>query len=226
MRVKILSVIAVALMLGACNGKKQDSRNKLEAELQQLKEDLNSSADGSGNYVTPDLMLFELKGPVKTVKYIEGGTWIEGTLSFSPDGKLELPRGAEATIYRDSKDRIKSINYPCPQFESQGIDSHSYEFTLDDENRVKKYNFNFWEDTGRYSYYYDEKGNLIKTIGFGATDYANWEGTQSYTYISFDDYGNWIKRLCEVDGSSTDNDGYTESTSRSETEIREITYYE
>ena len=77
MRVKILSVIAVALMLGACNGKKQDS---------------------------PDLMLFELKGPVKTVKYIEGGTWIEGTLSFSPDGKLELPRGAEATIYRDSKD--------------------------------------------------------------------------------------------------------------------------
>lgn len=88
MRVKILSVIAVALMLGACNGKKQDS---------------------------PDLMLFELKGPVKTVKYIEGGTWIEGTLSFSPDGKLELPRGAEATIYRDSKDRIKSIKPSQPK---------------------------------------------------------------------------------------------------------------
>ena len=95
MRVKILSVIAVALMLGACNGKKQDSINKLEAE--------------------PDLMLFELKGPVKTVKYIEGGTWIEGTLSFSPDGKLELPRGAEATIYRDSKDRIKSIKPSQPK---------------------------------------------------------------------------------------------------------------
>ena len=193
----LLLILFVSVAFMACGGK-----GKSAAELARLdslrKDSIMKDSIAKANFTSPDLITFDLKGPVQTV--IVGGN--EDKITFDENG----------TIVSHSATLVENISRNDEGYiESIYITGESQSFDYDLE--VKKLKSVTGGDGG-YSYTrtyeYNEAGDVItekwKTVDEveGSSD----SGVNQIEITKRDNYGNWIERKVGVG-----------------TETRQITYY-
>lgn len=173
-----------------------------------------------------DLPAFELKGNVKSCKWINAnGSEGETTYTFNAKGQWTKTNGylltnSYETVERNSVGRISST-----EFWEDGtgyLDEWHFNQTGHLSRKVEKL---LSEDytgspivdcTGTYTYEYDNKGFVTaKKYSYSERyDGKKWSSTYTYTYLATDTKGNWTKRKVVDSG---ENKTYTET--------RVITYY-
>lgn len=179
--------------------------------------------------VSNDLALFDLKGNVKSVTYNENNAnpieWVywrndqtpnPNSVSFTNDGKLITPNASTESsvqINRDKKDNITSIKVTHLSTD----DSFKYNIDYNSKGRltILEKDDNLRNiDSWTYKYYYNSNG-LINKCTLKGFDYDGNEtsSTSTYSYDSFDEYGNWTKRTVKTGDYK-------------QIETREITYYD
>ena len=209
----LLAACAMFLVFGACdnNGQKQAT-----------KEDVKPTAQETTVTTSPDLVFFELQGPVKRCDLVE----------FDRNGKITSVDGQDPFALekpqRDMNDDGEVVDYCRWTRDAQGqIDSIlCYEY-MDEyrwhDGRVTQvlsgYEGQLWLTDREY----DADGRLVKTKQYEVVETegpeeVNLMWVTEYTYLEFDDRGNWIRR------KQTDTDQVVEYVN--ETEVsREIEYY-
>ena len=148
---------------------------------------------------TPDLMLFGLKGKVKTLK-----DEAENIYNFKENGMLDVD---PQSIERDDSGRIVKMV----------VNKVDVNFTWDENGFVA---MSKSVDT-KNTYRYDDRGYLLNCF----TEVDTWE-MSIYKYLEFDDHGNWIKREREWIGITAGaGEGEDPTYKNKEIEVREIKYY-
>lgn len=209
----LLAACATLLVFSACdnNGQKQAT-----------KEDAKPIAQETAVTTSPDLVFFDLQGPVKRCDLVE----------FDRNGKITSVDGQDPFALekpqRDMNDDGEVVDYCRWTRDAQGqIDSIlCYEYV--DEYRwhdgrvtqvLSGYEGQLWLTDREY----DADGRLVKTKQYEVVETegpeeVNLMWVTEYTYLEFDDRGNWIRR------KQTDTDQVVEYVN--ETEVsREIEYY-
>ena len=209
----LLAACATLLVFSACdnNGQKQAT-----------KEDAKPIAQETTVTTSPDLVFFDLQGPVKRCDLVE----------FDRNGKITSVDGQDPFALekpqRDMNDDGEVVDYCRWTRDAQGqIDSIlCYEYV--DEYRwhdgrvtqvLSGYEGQLWLTDREY----DADGRLVKTKQYEVVETegpeeVNLMWVTEYTYLEFDDRGNWIRR------KQTDTDQVVEYVN--ETEVsREIEYY-
>ena len=209
----LLAACATLLVFSACdnNGQKQAT-----------KEDAKPIAQETTVTTSPDLVFFDLQGPVKRCDLVE----------FDRNGKITSVDGQDPFALekpqRDMNDDGEVVDYCRWTRDAQGqIDSIlCYEY-MDEyrwhDGRVTQvlsgYEGQLWLTDREY----DADGRLVKTKQYEVVETegpeeVNLMWVTEYTYLEFDDRGNWIRR------KQTDTDQVVEYVN--ETEVsREIEYY-
>ena len=209
----LLAACATLLVFSACdnNGQKQAT-----------KEDVKPTAQETTVTTSPDLVFFDLQGPVKRCDLVE----------FDRNGKITSVDGQDPFALekpqRDMNDDGEVVDYCRWTRDAQGqIDSIlCYEY-MDEyrwhDGRVTQvlsgYEGQLWLTDREY----DADGRLVKTKQYEVVETegpeeVNLMWVTEYTYLEFDDRGNWIRR------KQTDTDQVVEYVN--ETEVsREIEYY-
>ena len=209
----LLAACATLLVFSACdnNGQKQAT-----------KEDVKPTVQETTVTTSPDLVFFDLQGPVKRCDLVE----------FDRNGKITSVDGQDPFTLgepqREMKEDGEVVDYCRWTRDVQGqIDSIlCYEY-------VDEYRWNDGRVTQVLSGYegqlwltdreYDADGRLVKTKQYEVVETegpeeVNLMWVTEYTYLEFDDRGNWIRR------KQTDTDQVVEYVN--ETEVsREIEYY-
>lgn len=186
-----------------------------------------------------DWGLFDLKGKVKSVTYMEQDNygsrypyiWRDAKgnevniVSFTKEGKVIPPKGIK--IIRNKRGHITDIKYLGEDPVEGGTIWSSQEVARDSKERLTYLRQELHESCYEYNHYYNEKGLVYKTIINGDIVKDQFKRTITYTYDSFDDNGNWTKRTCKLVGKLTSGWGgyYGHSEKRTYTETRKITYY-
>lgn len=170
---------------------------------------------------TPDLALFELHGPVKSVAY-KGGFWgyFEEPFLFNESG--QLISASKYKIYRDGKGRIKTFYRNDENGESE------IRITCDSQNRAIEI-VDGCDDCGSVtSIKYNKKGFAISSYGSELYDGELSDISTSYKCKNIDDFENWNSRSCiRTKTITNDCEGFTNPTTTKTTiETRTITYYE
>lgn len=192
------------------NGKDE---SKTEEKVEE-KEDKNKPG-------LADLVLFELRGPVRTMVQ-KSEMSMNYNVKFSENGKWELTDGNKVAnvlsdVKRDSEKRI--ISYTEGEYDFISMLKITYDEKTGWISKVVSKDQG--DDDGGFTttYVYDENGYVVKEIVEGQyTDMGADEPTKvhtvtTYKYVSFDNHGNWTKRSA----SNTDGGKYDET--------RTITYY-
>ena len=171
---------------------------------------------------TPDMAIFNLHGPVKSVTHNNG--FYVGKASFSEDGKL-LNGGNCKVIRRDEIGRIVEL-----EISDNGWGS-VFTFVYDKDGRPKSMS---GQSIGSATvgsidgtFVYDEKGFEESYNAEGQIRWYITKKTTNYKYKKVDNYGNWtsrtaIDREVSIDTGTNEQSEYTETTN----ETRKITYYE
>lgn len=156
----------------------------------------NSSNNGDSTqeeiFTSPDLSLFQLKGHVK--KCIIADEYMGDIVyEFDKDGMLISPKYER--IERDANGAI--IEYHDPKREStvrvKWENGNVKEVTeLDDDG----YN------SDAYGYEYDKNNNIVEMIQAGVAFPYN------YSDYKFDEFGNWISRIQEANGTTIEEKRY------------------
>ena len=209
----LLAACAMLFVFGACDNNGQN---------QATKEDVKPTAQETTVTTSPDLVFFDLQGPVKRCDLVE----------FDRNGKITSVDGQDPFALekpqRDMNDDGEVVDYCRWTRDVQGqIDSIlCYEYV--DEYRwydgrvtqvLSGYEGQLWLTDREY----DADGRLVKTKQYEVVETegpeeVNLMWVTEYTYLEFDDRGNWIRR------KQTDTDQVVEYVN--ETEVsREIEYY-
>ena len=210
----------------------EDSINKAKADsIKQIKEYQDSVRQDSirndsiiRNRITPDLALFELKGPVKSVNKGYIAFFTENGANFDKDGNLTSINKSYANdgykLKRDSKNRIKSIIcVEDPSWPHKSSDNIKY----NDQNLPIECYTLLLESDGTDKYFYKNGVITSKTAIFsGEGDYGNGKSTITYTYLEYDHYGNWTKRKVHDKFKDDFGEGNYNKTS---IQTRKIKYY-
>ena len=205
----LLAACAMLLVFGACDNNSQK---------QATKEDVEQTVQETTVTTSPDLVFFELQGPVKRCDLVE----------FDRNGKITSVDGQDPFALekpqRDMNDDGEVVDYCRWTRDAQGqIDSIlCYEYMWHD-GRVTQvlsgYEGQLWLTDREY----DADGRLVKTkqyevVETDGPEEVNLMWVTEYTYLEFDDHGNWTRR------KQTDTDQVVEYVN--ETEVsREIEYY-
>jgi hypothetical protein len=209
----LLAACAMLLVFGACDNNSQK---------QATKEDVEQTVQETTVTTSPDLVFFELQGPVKRCDLVE----------FDRNGKITSVDGQDPFALekpqRDMNDDGEVVDYCRWTRDAQGqIDSIlCYEY-MDEyrwhDGRVTQvlsgYEGQLWLTDREY----DADGRLVKTkqyevVETDGPEEVNLMWVTEYTYLEFDDHGNWTLR------KQTDTDQVVEYVN--ETEVsREIEYY-
>ncbi len=172
-------------------------------------------AEACGNYyVAPtykvlnppvaDRGLYDVKGPVKTIKEDKGGDYPD-VVKFTKTGKVSTSK--RDITKRDQTGRLLELRTYDKRFSSEGsfygIDTWKYDAS---GNIIFYQGGHTYTDLGpEVKYKYDNNGNII-----AESSYFETSGEQriieaiTYKYMAFDEYGNWTKRECRNKGESYD----------------------
>lgn len=159
----------------------------------------------------PDLSVFELKGPVKSVVFNDN-YYEEVTCEFSNDGTLL--KAGDCVVERDKKGRIKVVQFPSAG--DGGTDMcATLIYSYDKQGRVKSIaeNGGGWHSEALFSY------NMQGFVEVDTT--KNMYGTYviTYQYDNVDRHGNWTSRKFTERMINNDSEDETGE------ETRVITYY-
>ena len=191
--------------------------------------------------VSGDLALFDLKGNVKSVKYkdddknnyrnacpfewiiLENDSYnIKYTIDFSENGKVIAPKGTK--IIRDKKGEITNIQQPMYSGEV-GKTLGYQKIKRDSKKRLINVDILSTKHEYERSFSYNKDGLIHESYTSGGWHGGNlYSDKIQYTYLSFDDNGNWTKRKCKFESIF---DIFEEDVEYGEFfETREITYYD
>lgn len=216
---------------------RQDSILKVRQDsLKQARQDSIERA----TRITPDLSIFNLRGPVKTLKIGEYETW-----EFTPEGKLktipkegytyecisgengytkEYIKGEECTIeyIRDENGYLIKVE----EVQEPG-DISATVYKYNKNGQLVEEEFEHCRFPKTTVYMYNQRGYVEKKyIESRAVWYVGYD-TYTYTYTNIDKYGNWISRdyiLNEKTGC--EDETLSSEETKTGTETRQITYYE
>lgn len=156
-----------------------------------------------------DLPIFDLRGPVKSVKMETVFSADGGIFLFDRKGKWTKMDGVKAeeamssTFFYDDHKRLAAM----------GMGNTSIEFTYDNHGNVAKTNEvgTIYESTTVYTY--NQEGEVTKISSRFASSGSKAENTiYNVTILDRDSHGNWTKRKVIGGGEN-------------KTETRTITYY-
>ena len=227
-------------------GSSSSSDKDEDKEKVEKTEEVAKNKVKGDNFVTPDLIYNDLKGPVMLVR--NGTDWGYGPYFYTEyfydnNGQwINIPiwQGDEKKNFRNQDNKYQKDNNGyivlTANADSEG-EGESYPTTTSitwengkithrlEETRYSDSDYYYYNTTNT-DYTYDDKGLLTKEIQKNnySTSYSSGssETSNSYSYLKFDDHGNWTKRLVNSKSKYDDNTPYTNSY----TEIRDIKYYE
>ena len=200
-----------------------DSIKKVEMAIEAQRQDSirqdSIRQDSMWRYrTTPDLAIFELHGPVKSVVYKEG--WFSKDLkqlSFDESGKLIS--ASSFRIIRDGKNRIKSF---------KGSDAEGISMTYNSQDKATKIFRGGHEFGQTTSVKYNGEGFAVSAYESGMSEMLEFKVSTSYKYKNKDKFGNWTSRSCVCTTTRIYHFDVPETSKSTETssETRIITYYE
>ena len=235
----LLAVLGLAMTMSCGNSAKreQEIRDSLRADSIMKDSIIRAKIDSIRKdsmwryRVTPDLALFELHGPVKSVSNSASNGYY---VTFSESGEAQGIKIISQfySIKRDSEGRIIKISHKSNVYGGcYQIDTYSYVYGKDGFPVKEKYDclecgdgFSEPMNSTTTKIQYDENYNVVKRTAEGGGPEGVYWKTQSYTIIDVDEFGNWIKRKCKHQYSYAEEPDYNHSTTTIET--RKITYYE
>lgn len=191
---------------------------------------------------TPDLTFNDLKGPVEFVRVGSDygyGPYYSEEYFYSPEGEwLNIPRWSEneGSHFASQPDKYwkDADGYVVAISEWTGDNGSTNKTTLnwvdgklmsrDETSSSNSYDYYSYSNSTT-DYTYDEKGLLVKEVKnysySGTYSSGSYSDTYTYSYLEFDDYGNWTKR--NVSDRYQSDGGY--SSTNSYVEVRDIQYY-
>lgn len=216
-----VSALAVAMALGSCGTKGGET-----SDADTVKVDSANVADSIQEpqveiLTTPDLSLFELRGPVHKC-FVEKGAIV---YVYDEDGNLTNAKQVLGKkIWRDKQGRI--IKYGSGEPNDMDGEIYYDEITWTDDNRVKTYTSDDSEGGTSKTFFYTEPSaempSVVEKEKIKAWGWC-YGGTITYTDYEIDEYGNWTKRKAHQK-LRCDEEGVSMNTT--ETNIRRIEYYE
>ena len=184
--------------------------------------------------VTPDLALFNLHGPVKSVRYKKALSPVARSesnsfmsLLYEENGQLKNVKDEydNYSIKRDGNGYVVSMAInslwiiTSYSYNEQGYPNRKYSQSNSDESFEEK-----------ITYEYDLNWNVVKESLKGESYGAVYNSTTTNKIEEVDEYGNWIKRtrIITYRSESPYDDGYDPITKGTKTmvETRTITYYD
>lgn len=234
-RIGLTFTFAALLSLGSC-----DKIGK-SAEKAEGTPEIKESA-------TPDLAFNDLRGPVQYVTlnndWNGDGGYEADQYFYTEDGKwLNIPKwqGDEKKSFnsydgdkyeKDANGYVVMIREAYSGDEGDGGGPTTTSIEWENGKMTAKHLKSNYSD-GEYwnysssdtEYTYDDKGLLIKEVT--KSNYSsNWGSnesseTETYSYVDFDKYGNWTKRIVNSKSEYDQGKPYTSTY----TQTREITYY-
>lgn len=152
------------------------------------------------NFYTTMVYLYDNDGILKERKQIRKDNNTIYEISFYTKTKNQWVETIYNCIECEKKEVSHKNTYTynnygdCISIKQEDFTEHQeYKQTLKYNSDRKLVYFN--TDFGRiYTYFYDEKGNLTK-MQMQEDDYTE---TEYYTYLSFDNYGNWLRRIQKI----------------------------
>ena len=193
----LMAACAMFLVMGSCdNSQKQ-----------------NQKEDNETTTVThsPDLTFFELQGPVKScIGAVSPDVQSFACVEYDRSGKITSVNGEDPFALEEPwsevneetstmEDHCKWIRDDQGQITSFYGEWTDVNFTWK-EGRVTLVWRNHEDMTYRHEFEYDAEGRLVKQTVYGGTideveDNAMvLDHILEYTYLEFDDHGNWIRR--------------------------------
>lgn len=244
-QIGVVVSIAILVLFSACNNNasQQDAakdaalRDSLEQvkldslkqvkidSIAKIKEDSIRQDSIRRNRVTPDLALFELKGPVKSVNkgYIIVGT--DNGAAFDQNGNITyINKSRDGFTYKAK--RKNGIISKLTSYDSDFGEEVYSKITYNSNNKPIK-NVFYAQNYGGTNVISYANGNISSVKFSGGGDYDT-NSNDTYTYIEFDQYGNWTKRTCTTKSTiyAFDSKDVMSSNKNTETQTRKITYYE
>lgn len=236
-KIFLTSISMLAIMsCGNGNSNNSDANEQIENDstvTEQKQDDATASN-------TSDLLMDELKGAVKkvvtssdncdengdtsnsyytekTIKaYTEEGYYDETDSEFN--WRLGMPK-----IKRNDKNQVASVSWFVSDYGCDVIQTYTY----DENGRPKSMHDSGIESEDNVSFFYDSKGNLIKTTHKGRSEGSSTKATKEYKILETDEKGNWTRRI--IKGTYEYGDLDTNTTEETMTdynlESRVITYY-
>lgn len=121
-------------------------------------------------------------------------------------------KSRQIVIERDADNRITRL-----------ADSHSTDTDRDEawswtDGRLTEVSVTCWEWSEGWTLTYDDKGLVATRVDTWEEYEEGSEVTSTYTYVKFDDHGNWIERSAKIDQASTAWDNESEKMVTTATE--------
>lgn len=209
----LLATCAMLLVFGACSNSQGQKATK---------EDTTETTVTT----TPDLVYWDLQGPVKRcdgVEFDRQGVMV-GKEGYDPFA-LEEPYRDFDTVTFDYLDCCKWSRNDQGQISSITCFEGREEFTWSDGRVAESISYFESQKTLTVNEY-DADGRLVKQMLYNGMEDEEvtkddvWLfSTMEYTYLEFDDHGNWIRRTAKYIDAAVDFTDETEET-------RTIEYYE
>lgn len=231
--------LCMAVMTSCNLNKKVENDGSKSDSISNKNDKMAKSATDNTEFVTPDLMLFDVKGHVKTVKYDGEETY---TVTFDENGMLascpcndedkdfKFENGKAVGKYFSSERNAKG-QLTRYAYEPKLGDGHWFldvkEITYNANGQVIKLLSNGWETGSEIEYKYNSEGLCIKQVEDWLMSADIGKFTRTYTYSKFDKQGNWIERKCKQHSEQWEEGEENNKTITNEEEVekRTITYY-
>ena len=146
----------------------------------------SSNAAMSSNVVIGkgDLPLFDLHGPVKSVKMnMDFG---DGTFNFDRNGRWTTWDGEPISSFAISRDKKGRVDYFA-----NGI---SNSFSYANNGLLRKYTVTNTQCEITYTYSYSASGDMTSCTMSSQCSFGNSSDTYKFSILQRDAYGNWLKR--------------------------------
>ncbi|MCQ2279301.1 MAG: hypothetical protein MJZ49_00680 [Bacteroidales bacterium] len=226
----ILLVIAVVvyLLIKSENKKSENSDCIATAAANDSTKNVNEDSIKFVTFTSSDLMMHGLHGKVKRVVYTEGaGVATEITEAvFDTLGigsSMKINRGEPIVTRNESSQIIRLKNQK--KFDNTD-EFFNYEYKYNPQGQICNENAYGWEWNFEDKCEWDENGFLQKRSGNDGNEMGSAEFTQTYQYLSFDQYHNWTEAECTVKSRWKEHFGdYEEWETKTIKIKREIEYF-
>ena len=232
-----LLVICIGAIISCAASCKSDREEGKKHAVQDKGNRQDEDSDKNAGFVTPDLLLFGVKGHVKSVETNDGKEKVR--ITFDGKGWLAsypCTEGSRDFIFKDGKAVGKYFSSKRnangqlvrlafePKAPDDLLGANIFKLKYGATGKLVRLDQSIWEASITLNYEYDDKGLCVRMLCEGGEEDYSYNTTTTYTYTKFDDRGNWTERKCKVHSVEWECEEENVTDSR-EVEKRVITYY-
>lgn len=210
----LVCLFAVAMSIASCGGSKKQKYDESGVRVDTA----------SKKVITPDMIAYQVKGPVKSIIYSTGYT-----LEYSREGEIfEIKRATDvcaATIFHADDGKLLRATFHAP---AEGMSETEMTWTFNqatgDMTQISESGHEF-SNTYKYNRHQQGLPTQIEEACGESGHYSETSCLVSYT--NFDDKGNWIERHMVGVAKVSEDDGETFTENNVDSIVtRQIIYYE